>query len=215
MPCVRLSISTVKIHPSYGQANQLDHDVCLLRLDRRISFPAHPGVRPVCLPSQAGSDYAELVAVVAGWGKTGGTAGISPHLQEARVLVWPQSACRQAFGGTVTSAMMCVSKQSSPIDSTCNGDSGGSVVYKSGGASSNFETIGVVSWGVEGCQANAPSVMARVTTVLSWIQDQISDSATCPRNFTPAGTSGPACLTAGGAVSGKPSCAAAALQLPL
>lgn len=41
----------------------------------------------------------------------------------------------------ITNAMMCVGKPSSPIDSTCNGDSGSSVIYKNG---DNYDSIGVV-----------------------------------------------------------------------
>ena len=41
----------------------------------------------------------------------------------------------------ITNSMMCVAKPYSPIDSTCNGDSGSSVMYKNG---ENYDTIGVV-----------------------------------------------------------------------
>ena len=100
----------------------------------------------------------------------------------------------------ITSQMMCVSKPTNPIDSTCNGDSGSSVIFRNG---DNYETIGIVSWGIEGCQAGKASVMARVTSFLSWIKAEISDSALCPRSFTPPPTtSPPTCVTIGGAVSG-------------
>ena len=48
----------------------------------------------------------------------------------------------------IRDSMMCVAKPSSPIDSTCNGDSGSSVIFKNG---DNYDTIGIVSWGIEGC----------------------------------------------------------------
>lgn len=100
----------------------------------------------------------------------------------------------------ITSQMMCVGKPSNPIDSTCNGDSGSSVIFRNG---DNYETIGIVSWGITGCQAGKASVMARVTSFLSWIKAEISDSALCPRSFTPPPPTTPsACITVGGAVSG-------------
>ena len=100
----------------------------------------------------------------------------------------------------ITSQMMCVGKPSNPIDSTCNGDSGSSVIFRNG---DNYETIGIVSWGIQGCQAGKASVMARVTSFLPWIKVEISDSALCPRSFTPPPPTTPsACITVGGAVSG-------------
>jgi len=94
---------------------------------------------------------------------------------------------------------MCVSKKKKPIDATCNGDSGGSVMHLEGG---NYESIGIVSWGVEGCQAGAPSVMHRVTSSLPWILDNLEaeGSGLCPREAEPS----PHCVTVAGAVVGMP-----------
>ena len=75
----------------------------------------------------------------------------------------------------------------------------------------NYESIGIVSWGVEGCQvipitiyekdlnqnhsmtndenkAGAPSVTQRVTSSLSWILEnlQAEGSALCPREAEPS-----------------------------
>ena len=100
----------------------------------------------------------------------------------------------------IRDSMMCVAKPSSPIDSTCNGDSGSSVIFKNG---DNYDTIGIVSWGIEGCLSGAPSVMARVTFFLNWINQEISDSATCPRTAIPVSSTTPAtCVTTHGAVVG-------------
>ena len=111
----------VKIHPQYMIPNNLNNDVCLLKLDKPISFPAHPNVRPICLPRDASNSYNNRKATVAGWGRTGGGAGISNYLQEIDVFVWPQSSCERTFGGnTITMAMMCISKNKNPIDATCN-----------------------------------------------------------------------------------------------
>ena len=76
------------------------------------------------------------------------------------------------------------------------GDSGSSVIYQTGGS---YESVGVVSWGIQGCQSGAPSVMARVTVFLNWINQEISDSALCPREPVPSPSS---CLTVSGAEPG-------------
>ena len=81
------------------------------------------------------------------------------------------------------------------------GDSGSSVIYQTGGS---YESVGVVSWGIQGCQSGAPSVMARVTVFLDWINQEISDSALCPREPVPSpSTPEPSsCLTVSGAQPG-------------
>jgi len=147
----RRAIQEVLIHPQYSVDGNLHYDVCLLKLDKPISFPDHPNVRPICLPSDSNSNYANSKALVAGWGKTGNGNGVSTYLQEIDLLVWAQKRCRKAFGSSIADNMMCVSKKKKPIDATCNGDSGGSVMHLEG---RNYESIGIVSWGVEGCQVN-------------------------------------------------------------
>ena len=220
----RVGVAAVKMFPGYQHGNNLNNDVCLLRLARVLSFPAVPGVRPVCLPPDTADTYADRAALVAGWGKTGSGNGISNVLLETELVVWPQVSsllresiststciltvpvqadCRAAYwSGMITSAMMCVAKPASPIDSTCNGDSGSSVIVRNG---DNYDTVGVVSWGIAGCRAGAPSVMARVTSFLSWIRTEISDSALCPRSYTapPTTTPSPCVTIEGGAVAGQ------------
>ena len=81
------------------------------------------------------------------------------------------------------------------------GDSGSSAIYRRG---ESYETVGVVSWGIKGCKSGAPSVMARVTVFLEWINQEISDSALCPREPVPSpSTPEPSsCLTVSGAEPG-------------
>jgi len=150
----------------------------------------------VFLPLNSGNWYENQPAQVAGWGRYGSGNSISTILLETDLVVWSQSQCRSAFwSGMIDDSMMCVVKPTNPVDATCNGDSGSSVIYKNG---DNYETIGIVSWGIEGCQAGAPSVMARVTYFLSWIQQEISDSNICPRVYDPASQPS-TCLTVSGA----------------
>ena len=76
--------------------------------------------------------------------------------------------------------MMCIGKSISPIASACNGDSGGSLMVRNG---DNFDSVGVVSWGVSGCVDEKPSVMARVTSFISRIETNTADCNYCPRDL--------------------------------
>ena len=84
------AVSQVKMYPSYGQGAQFNNDVCLLKLTEPLSFPAHPHVRPICLPETSSNTYANQMAAVAGWGKTGSGNSISTVLLETDLRVWPQ-----------------------------------------------------------------------------------------------------------------------------
>jgi len=192
----RMAVLQIKQHPSYVGGNNLANDAALIKLASPVNFGANSHVRPVCLPLNSGNWYENQPAQVAGWGRYGSGNSISTILLETDLVVWPQSQCRSAFwSGMIDDSMMCVVKPTNPVDATCNGDSGSSVIYKNG---DNYETIGIVSWGIEGCQAGAPSVMARVTYFLSWIQQEISDSNICPRVYDPASQPS-TCLTVSGA----------------
>ena len=52
----------IKIHPLYQQGNKLNNDVCLLKLQRPVSFSAHPSVRPICLPVNSNDLYENKIA---------------------------------------------------------------------------------------------------------------------------------------------------------
>ena len=174
----RRAVEKITIHPNYGKPQQLNNDVCLLKLSTPISFPDHPLVRPVCLPPNSQTKYGNAEAIVTGWGKVSGDGKLSQYLQETEVVIMTQGDCKNIFGGLITSKMMCIAKDRQPLATTCNGDSGGSVLHRNG---ESFDSVGIVSWGVTGCVERKPSVAARVTSALSWIQRNTMDSNFCPR----------------------------------
>ena len=176
----RRGVEKIIIHPNYDLPQQLNNDVCLIKLAAPISFPDHPTVRPVCLPPLSDTKYENSPVVVTGWGKVSGEGAISHFLQETQALVWSEEACKNIFGSLVTSKMMCIARDKMPLATTCNGDSGGSILHKNG---ETFDSVGIVSWGVTGCVDKKPSVAARVTSFLDWIKRKTKDSNFCPRGF--------------------------------
>ena len=68
----RRAVEKITIHPNYAKPQQLNNDVCLLKLSTPISFPDHPLVRPVCLPPNSQTKYGNAEAIVTGWGKVSG-----------------------------------------------------------------------------------------------------------------------------------------------
>lgn len=84
--------------------------------------------------------------------------------------------------------MLCVNRAGK---SGCNGDSGGPLfVYDETGATPPVQ-VGVVSWGSSAC-INTPSVFARVSEEIGWINGYINLwSPTNPPVPAPVGTPSP------------------------
>ena len=103
-------------------------------------------------------------------------------LQYARVPTITNADCSSKFtnfaltscDGTtylvnsVTSAMVCSAYLGRDF---CNGDKGGPLVCNDG--FDNAVIVGVISWGSCSADANNPSVSARLTPALSWIQNNL------------------------------------------
>ena len=144
-------------------------------LAHKFSIPSH--LRQVCLPPDSINLYENYNATLAGWGKVVGDGEVSTFLQQTEVTIFKNKKCKGVFGSSYTDHMMCIGKHSQPVASACNGDSGGSLIVQNG---ENFDSVGIVSWGVSGCKDNQPSVMARVTSALAWIKRKTADSNYCP-----------------------------------
>lgn len=170
----RISPSQWINHPSYS-ASVYDNDFAIIKLASPVTFSDR--VSPVCLPS-ASTNYDTKVATVTGWG-TLSSGGSQPNiLQKVDVNTMTNAQCSASdtaySAADITANMICA--RDTGKDS-CQGDSGGPMVTNEG---SYYSIIGVVSWGFGCAQANAPGVYARVTSQLSWINEQISGTV-CPK----------------------------------
>jgi len=183
---IRADVSSIKNHPDYN-SNTLDNDFSMLKLSVAVNFGSHPHIRPICLPTTDTSTYAGDTATVTGWGTTSSGGSLSSTLREVDVTVMSNSNCKNDYGywsSDITSQMLCANVVGGGKDS-CQGDSGGPLVTASGGngvvAGQNYVQIGVVSWGIGCADANYPGVYARVTSQLSWIQENMDKAgSTCP-----------------------------------
>ncbi|XP_035913539.1 brachyurin-like [Anopheles stephensi] len=162
---IRFSGPGVIPHPFYTSAN-IRNDIALVRLDAPIVFNAR--VQPVRLPARSDSrQFGGFLGTVSGFGRTSdasqATSNVvmfttNPIMTNAdciaswnAVLIEPQNVCLSGEGGR----------------SACNGDSGGPLAVQEGGSLQ----IGVVSFGsAAGCAVGMPSVYARVSFFLGWIE---------------------------------------------
>ena len=99
------------------------------------------------------------------------TGGSAPNnLQYVRVPAITNSQCNTAYGGSITSSMLCAGYPNVGGKDACQGDSGGPYVCNNNGKAI---ITGVVSWGNGCAHADFPGVYARVTTVLNWIESNM------------------------------------------
>ena len=91
-------------------------------------------------------------------------------MQYVQVPAITNSQCNNAYGGSITDAMICAGYPGVGGKDACQGDSGGPFVCNDNGKAI---IAGVVSWG-NGCALpNFPGVYARTTHVLDWIKSNM------------------------------------------
>jgi trypsin len=96
---------------------------------------------------------------ISGWGDTRYGGYNTKLIQQVAVPVVQRQKCVKKYGaGSITSNMFCAGKLGR---STCQGDSGGAVVYRS-------RQIGIVSW-CSGCGSSIPCVYTNVGKFRLWI----------------------------------------------
>ncbi|XP_050075229.1 brachyurin-like [Anopheles maculipalpis] len=162
----RIAFTTAGIiaHPAYNPAN-IRNDIAVVRLNSPIVF--NDRVQPIRLPARSDTrQFGGFTGTVSGFGRTTDTGATSPVVMYTTnpvmtnadciarwntALIQPQNVCLSGDGGR----------------SACNGDSGGPLAVRENGSLQ----IGVVSFGsAAGCSVGMPSVYARVSFFLDWIE---------------------------------------------
>jgi len=168
---IPFSVCSKLEHPSYDSFTT-DYDFAILTLCDEITF--NQFASPVCLPPVPTTDYSNVPATVSGWGTLSFEGPQPDQLMEVTVQTVSNTACKTAYGGSITDQMICAAK---PGKDACQGDSGGPLITAEPGG--YYSLIGVVSWGRGCAEPDYPGVYARVTAVQDFIQDNTMGS-TCP-----------------------------------
>ena len=150
-------------HPNYNSRSE-DYDFALLFL----SSSANTGT--VRLASNNGSDESVgRTATVTGWGATREGGSGSDVLLEVDVDIVSNSQCNNAVpGGGITNRMICAGGIRG--EDACQGDSGGPLFVNKNGSPI---LVGDVSWGIGCARAGYPGVYGRISSVRSWIDDNV------------------------------------------
>jgi len=156
-------------HPSYGRSTGVtnDNDIALIQLTQDVDMNSNY-INTACMPKnyRVGS-FVGKECWATGWGRTKGT-GDQTRLREAKVPVYSTSTCQRYWGRRVSDRQICMGYTSSLGPTACQGDSGGPLICRMG---SRWVLAGVTSWGTGEC-GNKPAVYTRVTSYISWIEQQ-------------------------------------------
>uniref|UniRef100_A0A673HAF6 Trypsin-like n=1 Tax=Sinocyclocheilus rhinocerous TaxID=307959 RepID=A0A673HAF6_9TELE len=171
-----LRTASVINHPDYYDPTH-DNDIALLKLSSSVTFTNY--IRPVCLAA-AGSKYAAGTETwVTGWGALQSGGSSPDKLQEVMIPVVSSSDCDDAYGGGITSNMICAGLLNEGGKDSCQGDSGGPLVTRNG---SLWIQSGVVSFGIGCADPRYPGVYARISQYQDWITSTIDISDACNYN---------------------------------
>ncbi|XP_063868852.1 uncharacterized protein LOC135104952 isoform X2 [Scylla paramamosain] len=160
-------VSHITPHPDF-KAHGFYNDVAVLKLAEDVEFTEY--ILPVCLPSD---EYRRrpldhLVGhtpSVIGWGSTHYGGQESAVLREAKLPVWKNSDCNDAYFQPITEIFLCAGYVEGGRDA-CQGDSGGPLLLF---VSGRWVQIGLVSFGNRCAEPGYPGVYTRIAHFMPWI----------------------------------------------
>uniref|UniRef100_A0A2C9GWU0 Peptidase S1 domain-containing protein n=1 Tax=Anopheles funestus TaxID=62324 RepID=A0A2C9GWU0_ANOFN len=170
---IAFSAAGIIAHPGYTPTN-IHNDIAVVRLNSPITFTDR--IQPVRLPARSDTrQFGGMTGTVSGFGRTTDTGAASPVVMFTSNPVMTNADCIARWHATVILPQnVCLSGDGGR--SPCNGDSGGPLAVQDGGSLQ----IGVVSFGsAEGCSVGMPSVFARVSFFLDFIESN-SDFTAAP-----------------------------------
>uniref|UniRef100_A0A671LTD5 Acrosin n=1 Tax=Sinocyclocheilus anshuiensis TaxID=1608454 RepID=A0A671LTD5_9TELE len=157
------TVTRLITHPSYSTTTQ-NNDIALLQLSSSVTFTDY--IRPVCLAAAGSVFGGGTKSWITGWGKLKFADTQIPNiLQEVQIPIVNNSVCNKAYGGIITSNMLCAGLDEGGKDS-CQGDSGGPMANKN---NSQWIQSGIVSFGRDCGIPKFPGVYTRVSQYQSWI----------------------------------------------
>ncbi|CAH0686236.1 unnamed protein product [Spodoptera exigua] len=166
----RFTSSNVIMHWGWNP-NLIRNDIAVIRLGSDVSFSDI--IAPIAIPSGGliNESFDGEVAVASGFGRTSDNVGVSVNqvLSHVELSVISNAICRASFPLYIQDSNICTSGANGK--STCRGDSGGPLVVN---VDDSPVLIGITSFGsARGCEVGAPAAFARVSSYVSWINDQL------------------------------------------
>ncbi|XP_026799800.3 complement factor D [Pangasianodon hypophthalmus] len=153
-------MAAVYNHPDFKIENY-DNDIALVKLNQPVT--ESDAVKPLKFQRAGGSDPGTDAAVeTAGWGSLNNLGSRPDKLHEVTVAVIRRQFCGRSnsYGESFTTNMLCAGK---PRKDTCDGDSGGPLIYKG-------IAVGITSNGGRKCgSTRKPGLYTIISHYDDWI----------------------------------------------
>ncbi|CAG9837834.1 unnamed protein product [Diabrotica balteata] len=162
-------VANITVHPNFNTVMGDDNDIALIRLARSVKYIV--AIQPICLPTanMLNKEFIGENVDIAGWGLD--TSGhLTKDLQYITVPVREREICNEIFNTTLDQSQFCAGVSAG--EDSCNGDSGGPMMWKRKESKDKYFLIGVVSYGLKKC-GTGPAVYTNVPYFLKWILDNI------------------------------------------
>ena len=177
------------IHPLYKVETDNDFDIALSFLERSATISSDNFIslnRNNSYPSD------DTLATYLGWGVINAQGEASSTLREVDVTVMTNEKCREINGTVynnirlsllehITPSMLCTFEHGKD---SCQRDSGGPLIVRSGHHTSNRDIqVGVSSWGVSCADPIFPGVASRVSYSWGFIRDNVCRKSNLPPDY--------------------------------
>lgn len=155
-------VKNVLKHPKYRDETFSD-DIAIICVQKNFKFNMF--VQSIHLPRFESNDKIGADVIVSGWGKTNEEIEYQDNLRFAKIQIVDINECNKTYDGDIDNDMICAAPKEGRKGS-CYGDSGGPLTF-------NGILIGLVSW-AEGCAYKEwPTVYARVSHFVDWINEEM------------------------------------------
>lgn len=162
---LKLRITDASIYPLYKNINA--HDIALVKLESPVNFTDK--VFPINLPARHQTPtetFIDSPMFVPGFGETKNGSQSNLYLRFVKMEAITRDECSTEWGWKMKETLICAHGLNSWNQTTCNGDSGNSLVAKE---NNQWTAYGIVSYGAPGC-VGKPKVFTRIASYLDYIQ---------------------------------------------
>lgn len=183
----RYGVVRIVADENYSVKRELDYDIAILKLDRKVDLNHSKKIQKACLPADDTTEFIKLT--VAGWGSLDAEGTSTSHLQEVDVDFIPRDICMsyklsyyeilskaekvRLVAPPMHSNHMCA-LNTDTRGSFCAGDSGGPLMYQNPDTK-RYIVVGIVSGAWNKCGTRlTPGLYTKVANYRDFIREHAS-----------------------------------------
>jgi len=160
-------IAKLWMHENYNKDKLQTHDIAVLELDKPLQFDQF--VKSIKMTDK--EPTAGTICIASGWGRNATTISNSKELQHVEIPIIDKQQCQKKLNYK-DNTKLCAGIGNKGV---CKGDSGGPLICPVPGSYSQFQLVGVSSYGWNPCgNPKYPTVFANIATLKAWIDGHVA-----------------------------------------